>query len=89
MNELYNSELFEVINKNAPSWKKIGINFFIGVATGLASIIPHPLIEAISPMIGVGKDLIEKHDFSKNWLSLVLKARELEQKGKKSKHPSP
>jgi len=44
-----------------------------------------PITAAISSIASIAKDTKEYVDYSKNWLSFIAKARELEQRDKKNR----
>lgn len=72
--ELFNQELLNEVAEIAPTKKKLALD----VALGALSFIPKPLVSVVSEISDLAKDLKEYRDFAKNWLSFVLKARELE-----------
>ena len=72
--ELFNQELLNEVAEIAPTEKELALN----VALGALSFIPVPLVSVAAEISDLGKDLKEYKDFAKNWLSFVLKARELD-----------
>lgn len=72
--ELFNQELLNEVAEIAPTEKELALN----VALGAPHFIPIPLVSVAAEISDLGKDLKEYRDFAKNWLSFVLKARELD-----------
>ncbi len=69
---LITQELLSQISELAPNKRKISLNMFIGALSN----IPCPIVGAIATTGQTGKDLKEYSNFSSNWLSFILKARE-------------
>lgn len=74
IDKLFNEELLKEIEEIAPTKKKLALN----TALGALSFIPAPLVSIATTIADVGKELEEYRDFAMNWLSFVLKARELD-----------
>jgi len=71
--DLIKQELLNEIAEIAPTKKK----FVLDTSLGVLSFIPHPLVSIATAITDIGKELKEYRDFTTNWLSFVLKAREL------------
>lgn len=63
-------ELIEEIKEMAPSKKEI----YIDLALGSLSFFPNPVLSLISTFADVGKEVKQYNDFSKSWLSFILRS---------------
>jgi len=74
IDQLFMKELLEEIKEVVPTRRNIALE----ASLGTLSLIPVPLIGIATTIFDVGKELKEYKDFATNWLSFVLKARELD-----------
>ncbi len=72
LNSFLVDELLKGIRELAPNKKEIFLNSCIGVLSN----IPLPAIGAITTIGQAGKEIKEYRDFSSNWQSFILKAKE-------------
>jgi hypothetical protein len=72
IDELLVEEMMKEIKEIAPNNKR----FILDASLGALSFVPLPLVSIGTTVTGLGKEFKEIKDFSKNWLSFILRTTE-------------
>jgi hypothetical protein len=74
VDDIFKKELLDAIKEMAPTKRKL----MLDTALGTLSFIPQPLVSIGTTIASVGMSFKAYRDFATNWLSFMLKAKELD-----------